>query len=125
MSREIKFRLWIGKSFHYWGFILNKYGDYEFCGIPDTNMESLSMQRKMERSQQFTGLKDKDGKEICEGDILRELDETGTNFKNYPVIWSNGFWIRVGTMLEMPNEDRREVVGNIYENPELLGVKDE
>jgi len=63
---------------------------------------------------QYTGLKDKNGKEIYEGDIaqLREL--------TFQVYWDSrqtGF--NVGSLLA----EMIEVIGNIYENPELLEGK--
>jgi uncharacterized phage protein (TIGR01671 family) len=76
---------------------------------------------------QATGIKDKNGKEIYEGDILRHKQKNsfGKYFENfYSVEWSLLVGYDdpgVGYQLN-PEEinDFEEVVGNIYENPELL-----
>jgi uncharacterized phage protein (TIGR01671 family) len=76
---------------------------------------------------QFTGLKDKNGKEIYEGDILRTI----TYDKTYEVSFYIGSFVLIDkdpgftTIKKSPigcyqTDIILEVIGNIYENPELL-----
>ncbi len=90
---------------------------------------------------QFTGLTDKNGKEIYEGDILDITSELFTNFGNTPtgkfdttykeVFWKEDGWaVRtlksantvVGSEVKILTVPAKfgVVIGNIYENPELL-----
>ena len=73
---------------------------------------------------QYTGLKDKNGREIYEGDILKGLcplrNEWVGNVK-YLAPYYAILGKRSHLMLENFNDMR--VIGNIYENPELLEVK--
>ena len=76
---------------------------------------------------QFTGLKDKQGKEIYEGDILSSETSSRGRVKNpyYVAEWGNAGWKAKGYNGELevrPNLDFRndlEIIGNIYENPDL------
>lgn len=71
---------------------------------------------------QYTGLKDKNGKEIYESDILRE--KIGGKVFKYAVIWNEECAAFGDDDGQHFNDDidakKVEVIGNIYENPELL-----
>ena len=83
---------------------------------------------------QSTGLKDKNGKEIFEGDILGI--ETDEGILNVNIFWDDKHALFMFES-EIHNEKELlaelvedntypfEIIGNIYENPELLEVKDE
>lgn len=72
---------------------------------------------------QFTGLLDKNGKEIYEGDVIIVMTTKGEEravvfFGKYS--WCLEWTDHTGDDLSAVGEDVIEVIGNIYENPEMV-----
>ncbi len=110
MNRLIKFRVWDSKllKFNYFD-LLSTIGN-----LPVDCIDNV---------QQYTGLKDVNGCEIYEGDIVK-YDDTRFEQITYYV---NGNW-GLGMCGEIlyPIFDKVETVGNIFENPDLLNsIKEE
>ena len=138
--RTIKFRVWdkkrkafllpyptldvkqiqMGEDTRIPTFLLGGNGDlvlYSYTGgmsYPVYNKENYII-------QQFTGLKDRNGKDIYEGDIL----DRGDMYAYHMVVeWKDGYWSPIVTSnssgLVVMTGIYMKIIGNIYENPELL-----
>lgn len=76
---------------------------------------------------QYTGIKDKNGKEIYEGDVLMYI---GTNMSSMVVKFDNGCFVGEGPFNTLPLKsyldatdfESIEIIGNIYENSELSPI---
>ena len=114
MSREIKFRAWDGKR------MLKAHTINDFvwmaCGVGGGSDASPYTDTQF---MQFTGLKDKNGKEIYESDIVRG-DWHWDGWRPHVIEWPDDVYDLREYCLD--GEDL-EVLGNIYENPDLLEMK--
>ena len=138
MSREIKFRaLTNNGTWVYGNLIQGKNGDCYICSInknPVTkNGDSWYIDSPCyvvipETVCQFTGLVDKNEKDIYEGDILKITlydDEWKTKVRDYYgtlVIDVEGCDWSTTALSFLDEEADKEVLGNFYENPELLTI---
>ena len=125
MNRQIKFRVWDNQNNNW---LINQriedhpvellYSDHEFyIDHSGDNLDNYTI-------QQYTGLKDKNGKEIYEGDIVKATSDQYTN-ENFvgKVIFDEGSfltWINKNDIRGVWSGDDIEVIGNIFENKDLL-----
>ncbi|SDP33597.1 phage uncharacterized protein TIGR01671 [Arthrobacter sp. ok909] len=119
MSRVIKFRAWDGERMVHWpnwavtftGQLLEENGDEGFTYRVGTARPPL---------MQYTGLKDKNGREIYEGDIIRFTFKTGivTQVSHWDEVFYG--WRLGGFHYTTEELKCAEVIGTVYENPELI-----
>lgn len=117
--REIKYEAW-----HEAKKVMLRVGD-KFGTTHPLDCVVYARQGQPVKLREYTGRKDCKGKDVYEGDILRQRRRNWTG-KGVVVADSGCFWFRryVGggqeeLYIAITNEEC-EVIGNIYENPELL-----
>jgi len=119
--REIKFRAW-GKRDKKMYYDVGMSEDKVFSELPCYGSWSgmvIDVEDCLVAVMQYTGLKDKNCVEIYEGDI------TENEYDSYVVIFEDGcFRFDSGTRtLPMINSNTMLIIGNIYENKELVEGK--
>jgi uncharacterized phage protein (TIGR01671 family) len=117
--REIKFRVWDNQGDFYWG----EGEGMDFKKIAFNFYDSLFEECRLV-FQQYTGLLDRNGVEIYEGDIVKATSDQYTN-ENFigKVIFDEGYfctWVNKNDIRGIWGDDNIEVIGNIFENKDLL-----
>lgn len=131
--REIKFRAWDKKAKK---FIPTRNIVWNDNGLVGINMGFSRKEKRFIgniKIMQYTGLKDKNGKDIYEGDLIKddegEIEEVKPPeifecdaFKVYGYKFCSGHFIdaRGEKTLERFYSHQPEIIGNIYENPDLI-----
>jgi hypothetical protein len=121
MVREIKFRAWDQRKKEYHKGIIAVSNDGVMRMLDTTEHEMWADTSFV--AEQYTGLNDKNGVEIYEGDVI-----INTDFPRQPatVIFQHCcFRVDVGSFLTLDHyhPSLLEVIGNIHENKELLEGK--
>lgn len=139
--REIKFRMWEKKSKKMYDVERINFKDHHLYMWNSKFYSSSLLNFKDVELMQYTGLHDKNGKEIYEGDIVRVKfrkgfwkykDKMYYGYKNGSVeycvdcfiVYINGYKETIYPLSSFGDTGKPiewlEVIGNIYENPELL-----
>ena len=133
-QREIKFRAWDNKKKKWLlGYNYKELGGFSLTGelvllgewsavidrfLPPFCKDGYKFDDL--KIMQYTGLKDKNGKEIYEGDIVYCHNTKNTYVVERKVFEGYEGALCVGYEFETAHQENLEVIGNIYENPELL-----
>lgn len=120
--REIKFRGRDGDDWYYGSLFVNECGHTTICAPKSFWMKPVNA----ETVGQFTGLKDSEGREIYEGDVLRGHAGAAGVIESEVAFYAGAFRFSNNHLtLEycLREIDNVKVIGNVYDNPALLEVE--
>lgn len=117
MNREIKFRAVVGVNS--WKPTSIEYFD---LSLDDDIIRLKNADYDINQLMQYTGLKDKNGVEIYEGDVVKW--NNNIQIGNSTIVFYDGCFrledYPFSEYNKLETGSRIEVIGNIYENPELI-----
>lgn len=122
MNRQIKFRAWDKRTLKMrpiFQILWNEKGEVNAINADPTHLDDIVL-------MQFTGLKDAKGREIYEGDVVKN-DQW--NPEVYKIMFDTGAFCMSrsdsNTIVDIKYINGFEVIGNIYEHPSLTTKGDE
>lgn len=128
--RQLKFRIWNGQQMEY-NIMAGFLGAFYVQGIDEKDSASMSpFNTKYHEDtpvMQFTGLTDKNGKKVYEGDIV-EVDNGPISVITTCIFETGQFGLVDNTFGNWTRQlyhqkERLTIIGNIFENADLLEVK--
>lgn len=124
MKRELKFRAWLSDKYY-----VNPHMVYKHELVTEYAAIDVFYGKKM-KLMRFSELKDENGQEIYEGDIVQTGSENPGDHEPMTghVVMLDGSWLIVNEAkqeaIDLFSESAsHKVIGNIYENPELMEEK--